>query len=77
MNNAPLGFTPRPPDRPVTPIHPTAFSIPDAAQYSGLSRSRLYGLMQTGEIASLKVGGRRMIRRDALDAFFDQLGKAA
>ena len=58
-------------------FQPLAFTIPDAAQYSGLSRSRLYGLMQTGEIASLKVGGRRMIRRDALDAFFDKLGKAA
>ena len=63
--------------RSVSPIHPIAFTIPDASLYSGCSRSRLYGLMQSGELPSLKVGGRRMIRRDALDAFFDQLGKAA
>ncbi|MBX9614909.1 MAG: helix-turn-helix domain-containing protein [Caulobacteraceae bacterium] len=61
----------------VTPIHPTAFTIPGAAQYTSLSRSRLYGLMQTGELPSVKIGGRRMIRRDALDALFDRLGKAA
>lgn len=62
---------------PVTPIHPTAFTINDAVAYSGLSRSRLYILIQTGELPSLQVGGRRMIRRDALDALFDTFGKAA
>jgi excisionase family DNA binding protein len=67
---------------PVTPIQPTApipiaFTINGAAQYASLSRSRLYGLIQTGELPSVKIGGRRMIRRDALDALFDRLGKAA
>jgi excisionase family DNA binding protein len=70
-------FTSRQPNRSTQPVQPTAFTIQGAAHYSGLSRSRLYSLMQSGEIASLRVGGRRMIRRDALDAFFDQLGKVA
>ena len=56
---------------------PIAFNLKDAVAYSGLSRSRLYILIQTGELPSLQVGGRRMIRRDALDRFFDKLGKAA
>jgi len=56
---------------------PLAFTVPDAVAYSGLSRSRLYTLIQSGELESLQVGGRRMIRRDALDAFFAKLGKAA
>nr|WP_314135725.1 helix-turn-helix domain-containing protein [uncultured Brevundimonas sp.] len=56
---------------------PIAFNIKDAVAYSGLSRSRLYTLMQTGELPSLQVGGRRMIRRDALDAFFAKLANAA
>ncbi|AQR63377.1 hypothetical protein BZG35_05760 [Brevundimonas sp. LM2] len=58
-------------------FQPLALTVQDAVAYSGLSRSRLYKLMQTGELPSLQVGGRRMIRRDALDAFFDNLGKAA
>jgi len=62
---------------PVTPIQPLAFNLKDAANYSGLSRSRIYLLIQSDELPSLKIGGRRMIRRDALDRFFDQLGKAA
>lgn len=61
----------------VAPIQPLAFTIADAVAYSGLSRSRLYILIQTGELPSLQVGGRRMIRRDALDALFDTFGKAA
>jgi excisionase family DNA binding protein len=56
---------------------PLAFTIPDAVAYSGLSRSRLYSLIQNGELPSLRVGGRRMIRRDALDAFFAKLSKSA
>lgn len=58
-------------------LNPIAFNLKDAVAYSGLSRSRLYILIQTGELPSLQVGGRRMIRRDALDALFDKLGKAA
>ncbi|HAC01373.1 MULTISPECIES: helix-turn-helix domain-containing protein [Brevundimonas] len=63
----------------VQPVAPVAFTIPDAVAYSGFSRSRLYRLIQSEELPSLRVGGRRMIRRDALDAFFDRLtaGEAA
>lgn len=57
----------------VQPVAPVAFTIPDAVAYSGFSRSRLYRLIQSEELPSLRVGGRRMIRRDALDAFFDRL----
>lgn len=63
----------------VQPVAPVAFTIPDAVAYSGFSRSRLYRLIQSKELPSLRVGGRRMIRRDALDAFFERLttGEAA
>ena len=57
----------------VQPVAPVAFTVSDAVAYSGFSRSRLYRLMQSEELPSLRVGGRRMIRRDALDAFFDRL----
>lgn len=54
----------------VEPIQPIAFTIPDAVAYSGLSRSRLYNLIKDGSLESLQIGGRRMIRRDSLDALF-------
>lgn len=60
-------------------IQPVAFNVKDATAYSGLSRSRLYDLSRTGELPSIRVGGRRMFRRDAIDAYFDTLsqGEAA
>lgn len=61
----------------VVPLQPIALTIADAVAYSRLSRSRLYGLMQSGELPSLQVGGRRMIRREALDAYFAKLDEAA
>ncbi len=61
----------------VEPIKPLAFTIHDAVAYSGLSRSRLYTLIQSSELPSLQVGGRRMILRDDLDAFFFRLAQAA
>ncbi|WP_212743801.1 helix-turn-helix domain-containing protein [Caulobacter sp. 3R27C2-B] len=59
------------------PILPIALNMTGAVAYSGLSRSRLYELMREGDLPSFQVGGRRMIRRDALDAFFAKLAEAA
>ena len=61
----------------VTPLQPIAFKLPDAAAYSGLSRTCLYNRIKTGEIQSFLVGGRRMISRAAIDAFFAKMAKAA
>lgn len=59
------------------PVLPVALTVASAVIYSGLSRSRLYELMKTGELASFQVGGRRMILRATLDGFFAKLAGAA
>ncbi len=41
-------------------------TIIEAAKFSGLSRSTLYGLMDKGQLAYAKVGKRRLIPRRAL-----------
>ncbi|HAJ02300.1 MULTISPECIES: helix-turn-helix domain-containing protein [unclassified Brevundimonas] len=51
---------------------PVALSIPDAVRYCGLSRTRLYELIQARELPSAKVGKRRIIRRADLDALIDR-----
>lgn len=48
-------------------IKPLALSIEQAGRYTGLSRSSLYRLIGSGKLESLKLSGRRLIRRDALD----------
>lgn len=48
---------------------PISVRIPDAARLTGLSRSRLYELMKSGEIEFVKVGGSTLIPYDGLRAF--------
>lgn len=61
----------------VPPIQPIAFSVADAVTYSGLSRSRLYELIRSRDVASFQVGGRRMILREAIDRFITDMARAA
>jgi excisionase family DNA binding protein len=45
-----------------------AHQVPRAAQVTGLSRSLLYEFMKRGELAYVKVGRRRLIAHDDLQA---------
>lgn len=59
-------------------VPPIALTVPGAVRFSGLTRTRLYQLIQAGELESFTVGHRRMIRRDAIEAFIDRVsGRAA
>jgi excisionase family DNA binding protein len=42
--------------------------VNEAAAVTGLSRSTLYVLMRKGALRSVRVAGRRLIPRDALEA---------
>lgn len=50
-----------------------AYSPAEAAQALGISRARLYQLIEDGSIPSLKLGRRRLIRAEALVALLDRL----
>ena len=45
-----------------------AFHVKEAAKVYGWSRSTLYKMMKEGTLHSVRVGGRRLIPRDALEA---------
>ena len=49
-----------------------AYSVEEAAQVTGLSRDLLYDEMRAGRLAYLKVGRRRIITRQHLEAFLAQ-----
>lgn len=60
---------------PVTSTKPDerlAYSVDEAAAITGLSRDLLYDQMRTGKLAYLKVGRRRIITRQHLEAFLTQ-----
>jgi excisionase family DNA binding protein len=46
-----------------------AYSVDEVAQITGLSRDLLYDQMRTGQLAYIKVGRRRIITRQHLEAF--------
>lgn len=47
-------------------------SIREAGEALGISRSTLYRLMETGQLASCKIGRRRLIKREAITALSEQ-----
>ena len=46
-----------------------AYSVNEVARITGLSRDLLYDQMRTGRLGYIKVGRRRIITRQHLDAF--------
>ena len=53
-------------------LPPMTVSVIEASKLTGLSRSRLYELMQDGKLKSLTIGRRRLIRVSALEALLDE-----
>ena len=49
----------------------------EAAHALGIGRSKIYELMQTGQLASVHIGACRRVPADALAAFLQQLRTAS
>jgi excisionase family DNA binding protein len=51
-------------------VQPITVSIADAVQLSGLSQATLYRLIGREELATVKIGRRRLVRLDSLEQLF-------
>lgn len=51
---------------------PRAVRVEQAARAIGLGRTTLYGLIASGQIRTLKVGGRRLVPLRAIDEFIER-----
>lgn len=49
---------------------PIAYGVREACAATGLGRSTLYELIRTKQLTSVKIAGRRLIPRAALEALF-------
>jgi len=67
---AAVGFEPSP--GPVNPLRRLAYGVDDTADALSLSRSRIYELIASGEIAACKVGKRTIIPVAELTAFLER-----
>lgn len=52
---------------------PLAHKVEEGAQQLGLSRAKMFELLKTGQIESIKIGRSRRIPHDALVAYIDGL----
>jgi excisionase family DNA binding protein len=52
----------------IAPDEKRAFHVLEAAAIYRLSRSTLYKMMAAGALRTVKIGGRRLIPRDVLEA---------
>lgn len=52
-----------------------AFSVRETVALTGLSRSTIYRMFDEGRLRSLRIGGRRLIRRRDLEALLDLGGE--
>jgi excisionase family DNA binding protein len=46
------------------------FTVNQAAHFTGVSKSTIYELINDGTLPDLKIGGRRIVPRSALDKLF-------
>jgi excisionase family DNA binding protein len=60
---------------PIPPPEKRAYRINEAVAAYRLSRSTLYKLMSAGTLRTVKVAGRRLIPRDALEALIAEGAK--
>jgi excisionase family DNA binding protein len=57
--------------------NPLAYTVRAASKVTGISRSRLYELMASGQLPYTQLGNRRLIRRDALLSLLEKHEVAA
>lgn len=50
-----------------------SFTIADAAKVIGIGKSTIYKLMAEGKLETLRIGGRRLVRREAIQALLNTL----
>lgn len=58
--------------RPAPALEPLTVRIAEAVRLTGISRSRIYELMQAREIEHIKVGSSTLIPYDSLRRFIDR-----
>lgn len=49
-----------------------AYTVEEAARKASCGRTLLYGAIQTGELASLKIGKKRLVTHDQLVAWLER-----
>jgi excisionase family DNA binding protein len=63
-------------NKPTPPLPQLAVAPADAARIAGIGRTSLYAALSSGQLRSFKVGSRRLIRLEAIDAWLRSFEQA-
>ncbi len=63
--------------RNVDHVEKQVYSIPEACEAAGVNKDTIYKGINTGQLRSLKIGRRRLIRVEALRKWLEGLEEAA
>ncbi len=58
-------------------VHRLAYSVEEAGQMIGISRRTIYELIRSGQLVSIKIGSRRLVRHVDLERYLDSVSAAA
>jgi len=61
----------------MTTMEPLLMRVPEAAQYLSLSRAKVYELIKSGVLPSVRIDGARRLRPADLRAYVESLREAA
>ena len=64
---------PKPEPTPIPAKNPLLLSLPEAAELLGVGKTLVQRLINDGALPSFKIGGRRLIRREDVEAFVHDL----
>lgn len=53
-------------------IEPLLCPIPEAARLLGIGRSLIYERLNSGDLESVKIGARRLVKMDSIKAFIER-----
>lgn len=59
------------------PKYKLAYCVEEAGDMIGISRRSIYELIRSGQLGSVKIGSRRLIRHTDLERFLAELDDAA
>lgn len=59
----------------MTPTPKLSYNVNEAAQAVGVGRTKLYELINRGELQTFRLDGRTLIRADVLSSFVDRVSR--
>jgi excisionase family DNA binding protein len=59
------------------PVEALAYDVPVAGRMIGVGTTKVWELVRSGDLQTIRIGRRRLVTKEALQAFLDRLSASA